>query len=222
MKEKIYNVLIVDDSEVDRFFLRRAIQGVAPQLHIVGELDNGDDAVAWLSGKDKYADRGHHPLPDLLVLDSRMPGRNGIEVLDWLRARDFSSLKVAFFADSSAATLKPQALAKGANYFFPKTVYSSELLRVARTLQMELERGNKRKVLLRHRQSQAYYQGPCQWTPFFPEAREFESFERAVHHARNENLTRDVEVMLAFTETGQMFSFPFPKSGAPEDDSVPD
>jgi hypothetical protein len=104
----------------------------------------------------------------------------------------------------------------GANYFFSKSVYSSELLRVARTLQMELERGNQRKVLLRHKKSRAYYQGQCLWTPFFAEAQEFESFERAVHHAHSENLTQDVEVMLAFTETGQMFSFPFPKTDEAE------
>jgi CheY-like chemotaxis protein len=217
MNDKIFNVLIVDDSEVDRFFLRRAMQSVAPQLQIVGELDNGDRAIDYLSGKDKYADRGHHPFPDLLVLDSRMPGRGGIEVLEWLRPREFRGLKVAFFADSSAATLKPQALALGANFFFAKSVRSNELLRVARTLQMELERSNARKVLLRHRNTKAYYQGPCLWTPFFSEAMEFGSFEQAVHHAHDEDLTRDVEVMLAFTETGQMFSFPFPKSGQPED-----
>ena len=216
MNEKLFNVLIVDDSETDRFFLRRAMGSAAPLLQVVGELDNGDDAVAYLAGKGEYNDRSRYPLPDLLVLDSRMPGRDGIEVLEWVRAQEFSRLKVAFFADSSAAILKPKALALGANFFFSKSVYSKELMRTVHSLQTELERGNGRKVLLRHRSTRAYYQGPCQWTPFHPEAMEFDTFERAAHHAHSENLTSDVEVMLLFGETGQSFAFPFPKSAQHE------
>ena len=211
MKLKFYNVLIADDSEVDRFLLKRAIKSVAPQLSVVGEFDTGDGAIAYLSGNGVYADRAQHPFPDLLVLDSRMPGKGGIDVLKWLRTRDFTQLKIAFFADSSATTLKPEALALGASYFFPKAVRTDELLRVARTLQTELERGAGRKVLLRHRQTKAYYQGPCEWTPLYDDACEFASFDRAAHYAHEQNLVQDVEVVLVFTENGQMFSFPFPK-----------
>jgi DNA-binding NarL/FixJ family response regulator len=210
MNSKFYNVLIADDSEVDRFLLKRAINSVAPQLRVIGEFDSGNGAIAYLSGEGIYADRDRHPFPDLLVLDSRMPGKGGIEVLEWLRTRDFSRLKVAFLADSSAPSLKPQALALGASFFFPKAVRSAELLHVARTLQTELQRGTGRKVLLRHRQTQAYYQGPGQWTPLIHKAMEFESFERAAHYGKDKKLDPDVEVMLVFTETGQSFAFPFP------------
>jgi DNA-binding NarL/FixJ family response regulator len=216
MSSKVFNVLIADDSEVDRFLLKRAMTSVAPQLRVVGEFDTGDGVIAYLAGHEGYADRAQHPFPDLLVLDSRMPGKGGIEVLEWLRPRDFSQLKVAFFADSSAEMLKPRALALGASFFFSKAVRSDELLRVARTLQLELERATDRKVLLRHRQTRAYYQGPCHWTPLFPDALEFASFEKAAQYAHDQNLAPDVEVMLVFTETGQMFSFPFPNSHRPK------
>ena len=216
MSSKMFNVLIADDSEVDRFLLKRAMTSVAPQLRVVGEFDTGDGVIAYLAGHEGYGDRAQHPFPDLLVLDSRMPGKGGIEVLEWLRPRDFSRLKVAFFADSSAEMLKPRALALGASFFFSKAVRSDELLRVARTLQLELERATDRKVLLRHRQTKSYYQGPCHWTPLFPDALEFASFEKAAQYAYDQNLAPDVEVMLVFTETGQMFSFPFPSSHRPK------
>jgi len=213
MNAKLFNVLIADDSEVDRFLLKRAIKDVAPRLVIAGEIDNGDKAIDYLSGQRHYADRELHPFPDLLVLDSRMPGKGGIEVLEWLRTEDFPQLKVAFLADSSATMLKPRALALGADYFFSKAVRSEGLLQVARTLQQELERGLGRKVLLRHRQTKAYYQGLCRWTPLDPEAMEFDSFDRAVNYAQENGMAADVEVMLFFTETGQSFSFPFPEPG---------
>lgn len=210
MNAKLFNVLIADDSEVDRFLLRRAIKNVAPRLVVAGETEDGDKVIAYLSGEGPYADRELYPFPDLLVLDSRMPGKSGIEVLEWLRTEDFPQLKVAFLADTSATALKPQALALGADYFFAKAVRSEEVLRVARTLQLELERGTGRKVLLRHCQTKAYYRGPCEWTPLTPEAKEFESFEKAAQYAHDQNLAAEVEVMLLFTETGQSFSFPFP------------
>jgi CheY-like chemotaxis protein len=224
MTAKLFNVLIADDSEVDRFLFKRAVKSVAPQLNVVGEFENGDEVIAYISGQAPYGDRALHPLPDLLVLDSRMPGKGGIEVLEWLRAHDFPSVKVAFFADSSATELKPRALALGASFFFAKAVRSDELLRVARTLQMELERGRDRKVVLRHRQTEAYYRGLCQWTLLPQEAMEFASFEKAAHYAQDQYLAPEVEVMLIFTETGQSFSFPFPEQpGAktPDDSSGP-
>lgn len=210
MNSKFFNVLIADDSEVDRFLLKRAFGCVAPQLRIVGEFDNGDGAIAYLSGEMPYGDREQYPFPDLLVLDSRMPGKGGIDVLEWVRARGLSQLKVAFFADSSAVELKPRALALGASFFFTKAVRSEELLRIARTLQLELARGTGRKILLRHRHSKTFYQGACQWTPLAQAAWDFESFERAAHYAQEHNLASDVEVLLVFTETGQSFAFPFP------------
>lgn len=213
MSAKLFNVLIADDSEVDRFLLKRAIQRVAPQLNVVAEFESGNDVIGYISGEAHYADRERHPLPDLLVLDSRMPGKGGIEVLEWLRSRDFPQMKVAFFADSSAAELKPRALALGANFFFTKAVRSDELLRVARTLQMELERGEDRKVFLRHRQTMAYYRALGQWTPHPVEAMEFSSFERAAHFAQDQDLAPEVEVVLVFMATGQSFSFPFPEHG---------
>jgi CheY-like chemotaxis protein len=86
MSPKLFNVLIADDSEVDRFLLKRAIANIAPQLRVVDEFTSGDGVIAYLSGETPYGDREKYPLPDLLVLDSRMPGKGGIEVLEWLKS----------------------------------------------------------------------------------------------------------------------------------------
>lgn len=213
MNSNCFNVLIADDSEVDRFLLKRAFNSVAPQLRIVGEFDDGIGAIAYLSGDPPFDNRGQYPFPDLLILDSRMPGKDGIDVLEWVRSRDLAQLKVAFFADSSAVDLKPRALALGATFFFAKAVRTEELFRVARTLQSELARGKGRQILLRHRHSKAYYRGACEWTPLSTEAMDFESFDKAAFFAQDQNLAGEVEVMLVFTETGQSFAFPFPQQG---------
>jgi len=46
---------------------------------------DGDEAISYLSGIGKYADREEFPFPDLLLLDLKMPGVDGLGVLRWVR-----------------------------------------------------------------------------------------------------------------------------------------
>src|SRR5438477_11050343 len=68
------------DEELFRGALKRT--GYRNPLHAV---QNGEEAIGYLQGKGRYADRAAFPLPQLLVLDPRTPGKNGWEVLQWLR-----------------------------------------------------------------------------------------------------------------------------------------
>ncbi len=115
-----YTVLVVDDSHDDRFILRRSI-GVDGRLEIIGELENGEDAVAYLGGKGKFADRGSFPLPDLLLLDLKMPRKNGHEVLEWLRSREMSEPVVVVLTNSIMPEDLQRSLALGAAAYHVKT-----------------------------------------------------------------------------------------------------
>ena len=61
--------VIADDEQLLREQLRARLLEVWPELEIVGEAKNGAEAVALVEE--------HHP--DLVFLDIRMPGMNGIE-----------------------------------------------------------------------------------------------------------------------------------------------
>jgi len=132
------SVLIADDSTDDRFLLRCTIGNHAPQFEVVGEVDNGERAIQYLSGKGEYADREKHPFPDLLFLDLRMPGKDGFEVLEWLQRHHFPRLKIAVLADSSGLAYRSEALTSGANWFFSKHASSNELGLAVKRLQDEL------------------------------------------------------------------------------------
>ena len=141
MGDKKHKVLIADDYEADRFFLKEAIRRHAPDLEVVGELEDGSDVIAYLTGRDGYADRVKHPLPDLLIMDVRMPRMSGLEVLDWLKIHPFPKMKVAMLADSSFMEFREKAASFGLQHFYPKVINAGELVEVVRKLQAELEDG---------------------------------------------------------------------------------
>ncbi len=143
MGEERHTVLIADDYEADRFLLKEVIRRHTSKLQVVAEVGDGEQVVAYLSGKGRYADRETYPLPQVLILDIRMPRMTGLEVLEWLKTQDFPRMKIAVLADSSAATHRPRALELGAEHFFSKVMGTDELIRLVKQLQDELEGGEK-------------------------------------------------------------------------------
>ena len=136
--QRKFFVLIADDQEAERFFIREAIRRHAPLLQIVGELPDGEDVISYLWGYGEYGDRNVYPLPDLLIMDVRMPRMTGIQVLEWLATQSFPSLKIAMLADSSSVEYGPKARGLGLQHFYPKGVDTSSLAEIVKKLQTEL------------------------------------------------------------------------------------
>ena len=86
MGAKVLNVLVADDSEDDKYFLRRALKDAAVPLRVTAELEHGGQIIDYLSGLGQYADRARFPIPDVLITDLKMPIMSGWEVLEWLQA----------------------------------------------------------------------------------------------------------------------------------------
>jgi CheY-like chemotaxis protein len=79
-------VLLAEDNPDDVFLVRRALREcrAANPLQIVHD---GQEAIYYLAGEGAYSDREAYPFPALLLLDLRMPGKNGLDVLRWLHER---------------------------------------------------------------------------------------------------------------------------------------
>src|SRR3954463_6863646 len=113
-------VLIVDDSDDDRFLLKRALHNNAC-CEVIGSAEDGQKAIDYLSGTGIYGDRERFPLPDLMLLDLKMPRVNGFEVLNWLRQQSARSLKVIVLSSSFLPEDIAQTLTMGADHYMVKT-----------------------------------------------------------------------------------------------------
>ena len=59
-QKQTYAVLLADDSAQDRLLMRLALRR-HPGLRVVGEVEDGFEVAAYLSGDGKFKDREKHP-----------------------------------------------------------------------------------------------------------------------------------------------------------------
>ena len=78
--EKLAQILLVEDNQMDVVLTLDAFRE-AKLKNTIHVARNGQEALDYLFGNDKYANRDEFPLPALILLDLKMPGIDGFEVL---------------------------------------------------------------------------------------------------------------------------------------------
>ena len=125
-------ILLVEDDPNDVLLIRRALRN-AMIANPLREVADGDEAIAYLSGVDGYGDRDAHPLPALVLLDLKLPRRDGVEVLRWIRAQPgLRRLPVVVLTSSRETADVNRAYDEGANSYLVKPVAFDALLELVR------------------------------------------------------------------------------------------
>ncbi len=117
---KTFPILLAEDCEDDVFFLQRAFEAaeIRNPLHVVTD---GQEAIDYLSGAGKFADRMKYPLPHLVILDLNMPRLGGADVLKWIRRhQQLRCLPVIIFSSSMQPSDVDHCYGLGANSFVVK------------------------------------------------------------------------------------------------------
>jgi CheY-like chemotaxis protein len=94
-------ILLVEDDSADALLIRRALEKTGVDFTL-SRLKHGDEAIDYLSGAPPFTDRESQPLPDVILLDIKLPRRTGFEVLQWIRSQpeDLSRIPVVMLTAS--------------------------------------------------------------------------------------------------------------------------
>jgi len=136
-------ILLVEDREDDVLIIAKAF-AEARLDNEVRVVSDGEAAIQYLKGEGIYADRSKYPLPNLILLDLKMPKVDGFEVLRWLRQQPaFANIVVVVLTMSTAIRDVNLAYQLGANSFMVKPDDFQNVTSMARVLKDYWLFGNK-------------------------------------------------------------------------------
>lgn len=120
MSEQPHVILLAEDRDDDVVLITKAFKktGLNYPVYVV---NNGEEVISYLEGIGKFSNRAEYPLPELLLLDLKMPGTDGFEVLRWIRTQPgLSNLRVLVLTSSVDIQDVNRAYGLGANSFMVK------------------------------------------------------------------------------------------------------
>jgi CheY-like chemotaxis protein len=129
-----YPILLVEDQADDVFLMERALQKTHLK-HPLRVVTDGQKAIEYLGGEDDYADRNAFPFPGLVILDLKMPGVTGFEVIEWMRKNQRTQLTpIIVLSSSSLPADINRTYELGANAYMVKPADHLSLERLLQTI----------------------------------------------------------------------------------------
>ena len=127
---ELWNVLLAEDNDDHALLITMALERATEIPVEVHRAHNGDEAIAMVE----------EVRPDLILLDLKMPGRTGHEVLEAIKADDeFRRIPVAVITSSDRDEDMAQSYGLGGNHFITKPENPAELEASLRSLLKNVE-----------------------------------------------------------------------------------
>jgi two-component system, response regulator len=129
-------ILLVEDNADDEALTLRALKknNIGNKIFVVRD---GVEALDFLFCENAYADRDPHELPQLILLDIKLPKLNGLEVLRRLRADERTRrLPIVILTSSNEEQDLLEGYMSGANSYVRKPVDFNQFLAAVRQLGM--------------------------------------------------------------------------------------
>ena len=120
-------ILIVEDDQNDQMFFLAAFHsiGVQDPIHLT---NSGSEAIAYLRGEGRFADRVRYAYPTFLITDLKMPHGDGFTVLEHLRRHsERPIIPTVVFTSSDDPDDVKRAYFLGANCYHRKPTGYGEL-----------------------------------------------------------------------------------------------
>ena len=119
-------VMILEDNLDEIALLQDAVArcGVTDPIYFVSDPTG---VIDYLTGKNVYADRKKHPLPNLLLIDLNLPQAGGMTLLKWFKEHPEHRIPTLVLTSSTNEKEIAEAYDLAANTFFLKPKFHSQL-----------------------------------------------------------------------------------------------
>ncbi len=129
------HVLIAEDEPGDRLLLECAFNQIPLHISVYGVSD-GQQAIEYLKRSTRSRHNSEHRIPNLLLLDLKMPKVDGLEVLKWVRRNArLSHIQVVVFTASEDGEDMRQSYEAGADAYVVKPQDPDEFIEVVRDME---------------------------------------------------------------------------------------
>ncbi len=120
-----WNVLLAEDNDDHALLIQMALERASPIPVEVHRARNGDEAIMMVEDL----------VPDLILLDLKMPGRTGLEVLEAIKEDDvFRRIPIAVLTSSDRDEDVARSYGLGSNHFITKPENPADLEQRLRSL----------------------------------------------------------------------------------------
>jgi DNA-binding response OmpR family regulator len=126
-------ILQIEDDTNDVFLFGLAMKKAGGTNPIQVARD-GQEAINYLSGVGKFADREKFPLPGLILLDLKLPFVMGLDVLKWIRQHGGPARLVIILSASGEESDIATAYSLGANAYLIKPAEAAKFQMMARAI----------------------------------------------------------------------------------------
>ena len=128
-------ILLVEDNRMDVELTLDAFKE-ARMTNTINVVTNGNIALEYLFRRGKYADREKYPMPNLILLDLKLPGLDGFEVLRQIKAAPIiKRIPVIVLTSSKEEGDRALSYDIGANSYLVKPVSFEGFLGVVREIE---------------------------------------------------------------------------------------
>ena len=132
----MYRIIIADDEVIECRALEMMIRNDFPDMEILPYVQNGIDLVASV-------EKNH---PDIAIIDINMPGLNGLDALEIIRARN-KEMKVIISSAYSEFQFAKKAMSLGTSEYILKplnrTTFVETLRKVTQQVSVEAEKRDR-------------------------------------------------------------------------------
>ena len=129
-------ILLVEDNADDELLTLRALKKNNIRNEVIVARD-GSEALDYLFGTGVHAGRDLSVMPQIILLDLKLPKVDGFEVLDRVRASELTKLlPVVILTTSNEDQDRIRGYGLGANSFVRKPVEFEKFIEVARQIEL--------------------------------------------------------------------------------------